>query len=63
MNTGLRRIPDPYNETKFWLVIRYERGNYYINQENAGYKLNRRFARTTREALSDILGGDISELF
>jgi hypothetical protein len=49
------KVQDKYNKDKMWLIKMYEGGGIYYNQENKGKKLNRKYQRTTKKWLKDIL--------
>jgi hypothetical protein len=49
------KVQDKYNKDKVWLINIYEGGPIYYNQENKGQRLNKRYQRTTKKWLKDIL--------
>lgn len=51
-----KRVRDPWNQTKIWLIKTYKSGAVYINQEIAGRTFYKSYQRTTKARLREILG-------
>lgn len=53
------RVIDKYNLYKEWIIKKYSNGTYYFNQVVYGTKLNKKFTRTTKKYLIDVLGKEV----
>lgn len=50
------RVQCPYNNNKVWVVKKYKSdSHYYLNQEICGYTLNKKFIRTSKRWINEIM--------
>jgi hypothetical protein len=50
-------IKDRFNKNKIWIIKKYKSSNYYINQKIFKKIFYRKFQRSTKKKINNILGG------
>lgn len=52
---NIYRVLCPYDSSKVYVIKRYECGHYYLNQEISGILFNKRFVKTSRYWINELL--------
>lgn len=54
-NYDIYRVPCPYSNSKVYVIKRYKCGHYYLNEEISGFLFNRRFVKTSKHWITELL--------
>ena len=49
------RVPCSYNSNKVYVIKHYKCGHYYLNEEISNFLFNRRFVKTSKHWIKELL--------